>query len=198
LAAHPPLAQAAPESRSLREQLRDAREAFRQVPATFRLVWRADRGGTAALACLTAVVALLPAAVAWVGKLIVDAVVAAAAGRAPSGRVAERVLLELALMTAAMAAGRLLALQRELLRARLGNTVNELILQKALELELRQLLAVDALGLGLPVGGEFGGHAGCLSVSAWTSLPRYARCTSRLARSSSDVPCRTMRPVSST
>ncbi len=143
MAAHPPFAQAAPESRSLRAQLRDAREAFRQVPATFRLVWRADRGGTAALACLTAIVALLPAAVAWVGKLIVDAVVAAAAGHGPPGRVAQRVLLELALMTASMAAGRLLALQRELLRARLGNTVNELILQKALELELRHFEDAD-------------------------------------------------------
>ncbi len=127
----------------MREQVRDAREAFRQVPATFRLVWRADARGTAALAALTGVVALLPAGIAWVGKLIVDAVVAASAGRGSSGRVTELVLIELGLMTVSMAAGRLLGLQRELLRARLGNAVNERILQKALELELRHFEDAD-------------------------------------------------------
>ena len=40
-------------------------------------------------------------------------------------------------MALSMAAGRLLGLERELLRARLGNVVNERILEKALELELR-------------------------------------------------------------
>jgi ATP-binding cassette subfamily B protein/ATP-binding cassette subfamily C protein len=42
-----------------------------------------------------------------------------------------------------MATGRLLGLERELLRARLGNTVNERILQKALELELRHFEDAD-------------------------------------------------------
>jgi ATP-binding cassette subfamily B protein/ATP-binding cassette subfamily C protein len=107
------------------------------VPATFALVGRADRGGAAVLAALTAVVALLPAGIAWTGKLIVDAVVAASRGEGAPGRVTRLVLLELGLMAASMAAGRLLGLARELLRARLGNAVNERILEKALELELR-------------------------------------------------------------
>ena len=128
--------------RSLRERLRDTRAAFHQVPETFALVWRADRAGAVALGALTAVAAVLPAGIAWVGKLIVDAVVAAARG-GPPGRVTELVLLELALMTASMAAGRLLGLQRELLRARLGNGVNERILEKALELELRHFEDAD-------------------------------------------------------
>jgi ATP-binding cassette subfamily B protein len=136
-APHPPAPRPAQRRRSLADQLRDARSAFRQVPETFALVWRADRGGAVALAALTGVAALLPAGIAWVGKLIVDAVVAAAAGHGSTGRVTELVLLELGLMTASMAVGRLLGLQRELLRARLGNTVNERILEKALELELR-------------------------------------------------------------
>jgi len=89
------------------------------------------------LAALTAVAAVLPAGIAWVGKLIVDTVVAAGRGQAPPGRVTALVLLELGLMALSMTAGRLLGLQRELLRARLGNAVNERILEKALELELR-------------------------------------------------------------
>ncbi len=140
---HPPVAQHAPAARTVAEQLRDARTAFRQVPATFALVWRSDRAGALALAALTAVAALLPAAIAWVGKLIVDAVVAAGRGEGSPARVTELVLLELGLMTASMAAGRLLGLERELLRARLGNAVNELILEKALELELRHFEDAD-------------------------------------------------------
>jgi ATP-binding cassette, subfamily B, bacterial len=73
----------------------------------------------------------------------VDAVVAASRGQGSTGRVVELVGLELGLMAAAMGAGRLLSLVRELLRARLGNVVNERILEKALELELRHFEDAD-------------------------------------------------------
>jgi ATP-binding cassette, subfamily B, bacterial len=124
-------------------RVRELKSVFQQVPGTFRLVWRADRRGALALAALTAVAAVLPAGIAWTGKLIVDAVVAAARGRGPASRVTDLVLLELGLMAASMAAGRLVGLQRELLRARLGNAVNERILEKALELELRHFEDAD-------------------------------------------------------
>jgi len=140
---HPPPPPRSRPRLPLAQRLRELRAAFRQVPATFRLVWRADRAAALALAGLTVVVALLPAAVVWVGKLIVDAVVAASRVQASGGRIAELVGLELGLMTASMAAGRLLALVRELLRARLGNVVNERILEKALELELRHFEDAD-------------------------------------------------------
>jgi ATP-binding cassette subfamily B protein/ATP-binding cassette subfamily C protein len=109
------------------------------VPGTLRLVWEADRGGALQVAALTLVLALLPAGIAWVGKLIVDGVVLAAR----SGLAADRehvlalVLAEAGLMAAQMGASRLLSLRRELLRGALGNRVNERILEKALELELR-------------------------------------------------------------
>ncbi|HEX7487758.1 MAG TPA: ABC transporter ATP-binding protein, partial [Anaeromyxobacteraceae bacterium] len=123
--------------RSLGERAKDLRAAFRQVPATFDLVWRADRGGALLLASLTTVAAVLPAGIAWLGKLIVDAVVAASRSGGDARRVSVLVLAELGLMALSMAVGRLLGLERELLRARLGNVVNERILEKALELELR-------------------------------------------------------------
>ena len=123
----------------IRERLRELGEVFGQVPGTFRLVWQADARGTLAVAALSAVSALLPAALAWVGKLIVDGVVAAARSGllADRARVTRLVLVELGLMAAALVAARLLSALRELLRTHLGNRVNEAILEKALTLELR-------------------------------------------------------------
>ncbi len=134
---HSPLPRPAPRRATLRDRLRELRSAFHQVPGTFSLIWRADHGGAIALALLTAVAAVLPAGIAWIGKLIVDAVVAAGRAEGDPGRVTDLVLLELGLMAASMTVGRLLGLQRELLRARLGNVVNQQILEKALELELQ-------------------------------------------------------------
>ena len=123
----------------LHARLRELREVFSQVPGTFRLVWEADRRGTIAVAGLNAVSALLPAALAWVGKLIIDGVVTSARTGLASDRlrVTELVLLELALVAATLVIGRLLGALRELLRAHLGNRINEAILEKALSLELR-------------------------------------------------------------
>ncbi len=130
---------------SLRERLRSVPTVFRQVPGTLRLVWEADRRGTMFVAALTLVLALLPAAIAWVGKLIVDGVVLSARSGIAADR--ERVLwlvaIELGLMSVQLSAARLFGLRRELLRAALGNRVNERILEKALELELRHFEDAD-------------------------------------------------------
>jgi len=103
------------------------------------MVWEADRPGALSIAALTTVAALLPAGLAWVGKLIVDGVVAAARSGLASDRrrVFELVVLEFGLLAASLVAGRLLALLRELMRTHLGNRINEAILEKALRLELR-------------------------------------------------------------
>ena len=129
----------------IKDRLRDLPSAFRQVPGTLRLVWEADAGGAVAAAALTFVQALLPAALAWVGKLIVDGVVAAARSglEADRRRVLGLVVLELGLVAATTVAGRVLSLLRELMRARLGNRVNEAILEKALTLELRHFEDAD-------------------------------------------------------
>ena len=131
--------------RSLGDLIRGAREVFRQIPGTLRLVWEADRRGTALVAVLTLFLALLPAGIAWVGKLIVDGVVTSArsGGAADRERVVVLVAVELLLMAVQLSAGRLLSLRRELLRAGLGNRVNEAILEKALELELRHFEDAD-------------------------------------------------------
>nr|WP_255653479.1 MULTISPECIES: ABC transporter ATP-binding protein [unclassified Myxococcus] len=118
--------------------MKSAGSLFRQLPGTFRIFWQASPRGAVVLGLLTLVAAVLPAAIAWVGKLIVDAVVAAAQGSAEAhSRVYGLVGLEFALMLGSGVVERGLTLTRELLRANLGNLLNERILQKALELELR-------------------------------------------------------------
>jgi len=95
-----------------------------------------------ALAGLTLIAGLLPAAVAWVGALIVDSVVAGiatheATGVVESGEVLRWVLVEGGLVVAMAAVQRGLSASQSLLRAQLGHRVNVMILDKALTLELR-------------------------------------------------------------
>ncbi|MBU8897959.1 ABC transporter ATP-binding protein/permease [Corallococcus sp. M34] len=118
--------------------MKNAGSLFKQLPGTFHLFWQASPRLAVGLGALTLVAALLPASIAWVGKLIVDTVVAASRGDAAAhGRVWGLVALEFALMVGSAVMDRALNLTRELLRANLGNLLSERILQKALELELR-------------------------------------------------------------
>ncbi|WP_163782610.1 ABC transporter ATP-binding protein [Myxococcus vastator] len=123
---------------SLKARFQNAGSLFKQLPGTFRLFWQASPRGALVLGALTLVAALLPAAIAWVGKLIVDSVVAAAQGSVEArSRVYGLVGLEFGLMLGSAVVERGLTLTRELLRANLGNLLNERILQKALALELQ-------------------------------------------------------------
>src|SRR5688572_12158727 len=100
---------AASKPRSMSERLRALGEVFRQVPGTFRLVWEADRRDAVLLAGCTLVAALLPAAIAYVGKLIIDAVVHATTVGTDQARreVMWLVGLELALMLTSTALERI-------------------------------------------------------------------------------------------
>src|SRR5512138_3452131 len=100
---------------------------------TLGLVWRSSRWGTLAIAALTVVAASLPPLVAYVGKLIVDAVVAHNGERA-----VRMVLCEMAVVGAMALVERSLVLIRQLVGARLAIDVNVAILEKAEALELRQ------------------------------------------------------------
>lgn len=105
------------------------------------LVWTTSRPLTLAFAVLTLIAGALPAAVAYVGALIVDAVVAAiqadvAARDALTSHALLLVLAEGALVAAIAGAQRGLSLCQSLLRAQLGQRVNVMILEKALTLDL--------------------------------------------------------------
>ncbi len=110
---------------------------FRYSRRAVELVWSTNRGLTMALAVLTLVAGILPASVAYIGSLIVDAVVKAMTTHATNGvHVVELVALEGVLITAIAAAQRGLSLCQSLLRAQLGQRVNVMILEKALTLDL--------------------------------------------------------------
>ncbi len=112
---------------------------FRYSERALELVWSTSHSLTIALAILTLVAGLLPAGVAWIGAQIVDAVIAAS--RENSGvpwRVFELVAMEGGLVIAIAGAQRGITMCQSLLRAQLGQRVNEMILEKALTLELAQ------------------------------------------------------------
>jgi ATP-binding cassette subfamily B protein len=126
------------EQLSLRERARRTVSLLGTLPRTARLVRESGPGFAAALLLLLVGSALVPASMAWVGKLIVDAVVASSrSGTGGTARVLRLVLLELGLMVLQLFLSRGQNLVRDLLRATLGNHVNTLILEKASTLELR-------------------------------------------------------------
>jgi ATP-binding cassette subfamily B protein/ATP-binding cassette subfamily C protein len=102
------------------------------------LVWTTSRTLTIALAILTLLAGLLPAAVAYLGKLIVDSVVVAANSGVASDRwmALAYVGLEALAVMSLSAAQRGLSVSQSLLRVLLGHRVNVLILEKALTLDL--------------------------------------------------------------
>ncbi len=136
-APHPivPLETRPPPGASLRQYV----GVFRYSRRAVQLVWSTSRALTVALLIFSLIAGALPAAMAWVGKLIVDAVVHAAESGADADR--DRALLwvgvELGLVVGMAAIQRGISIFRSLLRARLGHRVNHMILDKALELELR-------------------------------------------------------------
>ncbi len=114
-----------------------ARGLFVTARRTLALVWSVHRGLLLALLALTLFSGLLPAAMAWVGKKIIDTVVHAfVSGTLDHEEVVFWVLLELALVALSRGLDRGSWLADSLLRTRLGQHVNERILEKALELEL--------------------------------------------------------------
>ena len=102
------------------------------------LVWTTSRAITIALAVGSVLLGLMPGAMAWTGKRLVDAVVHAAATgeEAAQHRALVWVGVELGLAIALATTSRVLSILRSLLRAQLGNRINVMILDKALAFDL--------------------------------------------------------------
>lgn len=110
------------------------RSYFTYTSKGLALAWRASPSLGVAIIVLTAISAALPPAMAYVGKLIIDAVVAK-----DNDHTIEYVLLEFALIGAITLVQRTLFLSRTLLGNRLGINVNSSILEKAIGLDLSQI-----------------------------------------------------------
>jgi ATP-binding cassette subfamily B protein len=101
------------------------------------LVWTTSPALTLTLGILTLVAGILPAAIAYVGQLIVDSVVTAMASTSPdTKRVLSLVVMEAIIVVFVAASQRGISACQSLLRALLGQRVNVMILEKALTLQL--------------------------------------------------------------
>lgn len=111
---------------------------FRYGGRAIELVWSTNRRLTIVLALFTLIGGLVPAAVAYAGKLIVDAVVLASRTGLESDRWSALGYLGFEAVMVAVQSGSKqgLGLCQSLLRVLLGQKVNELILEKALTLNL--------------------------------------------------------------
>lgn len=98
-----------------------------------RLVWETNRTLTIGMGLLTVLAGLIPAAVAVVGKELIDAVVAGS-----RDDVIQYLLIEAALVATMAGVQRGLTMLQSLLRAQLSNRVNINILEHALKLDLAQ------------------------------------------------------------
>ena len=116
---------------------------FRYGRRAMGLVWTTNRRLTVALAVLTLIAGVLPAAMAYVGALIIDAVLDATKIARDTGvidmvKVFTLVAIEALIVAVLAGAQRGISLCQALLRAQLGQRVNVMILEKALTLDLAQ------------------------------------------------------------
>jgi ATP-binding cassette, subfamily B, bacterial len=125
---------------TIRERWNDLVAAIRNLPRAFGLVWQAHRVSTIGIALLTLLAAALPASQAWVGKLIVDAVVASLQSQQPVAvglRAAlPFLLLEFGLITLSALIGQIRSLFDHMLHARVDHMVTSAIVNKAITLDL--------------------------------------------------------------
>lgn len=114
--------------------------AFRYSIPALKLVWETAPGLTIWLAFCTIIAGLVPAAIAYTGKLLVDSVVAAI--NTPTeilrNQALQYVFLEGVLIIIQLAAQKGIGICQALLRAMLGHKVNVIILEKALQMSLPQ------------------------------------------------------------
>ncbi|HKY09010.1 MAG TPA: ABC transporter transmembrane domain-containing protein, partial [Candidatus Binatia bacterium] len=118
---------------------RKIRTSFTHTPQAFKLVWQANPSATAGLAFLTLAGALLPATQAWVGKLIVDGVVASIQAGHDQARVRSifyYLVLELILFLLSAAINHSRRLIQQLIQLQLANKIRAEIIRKALTLEM--------------------------------------------------------------
>jgi ATP-binding cassette, subfamily B, bacterial len=118
-------------------------QALRYVPPLLRLVYQTHRGYTIAILALRALRSFVPLAVLWIGKLIIDGVIAAVQARAAGAPVDWRhlaglVALELGIAVAGEGLARLSSLLESLLGDLFSNRISVRLMQHAATLDLAQ------------------------------------------------------------
>ena len=117
-------------------------QALRHVPRLLRLVWQTEPRYVVGILLLRVARSLVPLAVLWIGKLIVDEVVhaigAAAAGSVDWVRLGELLALELAIALAGEGLARVSALLESLLGDLFANRTSVELMRHAATLDLEQ------------------------------------------------------------
>ena len=121
--------------------MREFWEALRNTPEAFRLVWSSSRPVALVEVGLTLIAAILPAAQAWAGKLIIDAIVDAIGmnmgAEAGLRHVLPYLALELGLILIGSLVNQVSSLFDRILQSQLTNHVNSMIIRKAISLDLQ-------------------------------------------------------------
>ena len=117
--------------------------ALKHVPPLIRLVFQTHRGYTAAILALRVIRSFIPVAVLWIGKLIIDGVIAgmaaAHAGRTPDWwHLATLVGLELGIAVVGEGLARLSSLLESLLGDLFANRLSVRLMEHAATLDLAQ------------------------------------------------------------
>lgn len=118
--------------------LRERIAVLRHVPPFVKLVWQTHRGLTLAMIGLRLARAFVPVAVLWVGKLIIDAVVAARGGGLDTRHLWQLVGLEIALAFLGETLSRISSVVESLLGDLFSNRTSVLLMQHAASLDLYQ------------------------------------------------------------
>jgi ATP-binding cassette subfamily B protein len=122
------------ESPTLRERI----EVLRNVPPFVRLVWQTHRGFTAGMIALRLLRAFVPVAILWVGKLIIDEVVASRSAALTTTYLWKLVALEIGLAFAGETLSRVSAVVESLLGDLFSNRTSVMLMQHAASLDLYQ------------------------------------------------------------
>ena len=112
--------------------------ALRYVPPLFLLIWRTHRGYATAMIALRALSSVIPVTAFWVGKLILDSVIAARAGTGDLGQVWRYVAIELGIVLVGEVLARASSLIESLLGDLFSNAMSVRLMEHAATLDLAQ------------------------------------------------------------
>ena len=116
--------------------LKEKFAALSYIPPLIKLVWETHRGYTAAMALLRLLRAGIPVATLWIGKLIIDAVVAARESSPDFARLWKLVALEVIIVTTGDILARASALVESLLGDLFSNHTSVRLMEHAATLDL--------------------------------------------------------------
>jgi ATP-binding cassette subfamily B protein len=117
---------------------RERLEALRHVPPLVRMIWRTHRVYTASMLVLRFARAFVPVSTFWVGKLILDTVLAARAGQATYTTLWKYVGLEIAIVLTGEVLARASSLIESLLSDLFSNDMSIKLMEHAATLDLAQ------------------------------------------------------------